>query len=233
MTRPAPPSPDILSVGAFPPSLPPIPSAEQEAADVAATYQRVGVPATVLREASASRAGFERLRADGELERFTVLHLATHGDDTPLEEPGEAALYLADGRVDAMEISQWILRADLVALSACWSGRRPVHVRAARAGSPGQTPPARAEELFGDEIYGLQAAFFAAGARQIPGSLWPVADRPAAAVMRAFHADVAAGQPAEIALQAAINQQRHAGRPAAHWAPYKLTVLGRIGQAGG
>ena len=151
-------------------------------------------------------------------------------DDILPEEPGEAALHLADGRVDAMEISQWTLRADLVALSACWSGRRPVHGRVAGSGSPGQTPAAQAEELFGDEIYGLQAAFFAAGARQILGSMWPVSDRPAAIVMKAFHAGLAAAQPPEIALQTAISQRRRAGWAAGHWAPYKLTVLGRIGQ---
>ena len=235
LTRPAAPSPGILSVGlgAFPSPLPPIPGAEQEAADIAAIYQRRGIPAKALQGANASRASLERLRADGGLERFAVLHLATHGDDILPEEPGEAALHLADGRVDAMEISQWTLRADLVALSACWSGRRPVHGRVAGSGSPGQTPAAQAEELFGDEIYGLQAAFFAAGARQILGSMWPVSDRPAAIVMKAFHAGLAAAQPPEIALQTAISQRRRAGWAAGHWAPYKLTVLGRIGQTAG
>ena len=122
------------------------------------------------------------MRARGDLKRFAVIHLATHGEDHPDDEPNAASLHLADGPVDAMEISQWTLNADLVALSACWSGRRPAHGRILKTGSlePGTEP----EELFGDEIYGLQAAFFAAGAGQILGTLWPLNDSIGRAVMK-------------------------------------------------
>ena len=45
--------------------------------------------------------------------------------------------------------------------------------------------------------------------------------------MNAFHASLSASSAPELALQAAINQQRQAGRSVYHWAPYKLITLGR------
>ncbi len=86
---------------------------------------------------------------------------------------------------------------------------------------------AQAEELFGDEVYGRPAAFFAAGARQILGSLWPLDNDTGPAVMGDFHTGFASSQPAETALQAAVIRQRRAGLSFYHWAPYKLITLGR------
>ena len=228
LTKPAPRSPAALCIGidSFPSPLTDLPGAEEEADSIASIYRQQGAEAKVLRGANASRAHLEQLRANGELEKFAVIHLVTHGNDHPAEEPGEAALLLADGSLDAMDISQWTLHADLIALSACWSGRRPVHVRA-----PGTDSPAPAEELFGDEVYGLQAAFFAAGARQVLGSLWPVINRTAPVVMKAFHAGVASSQPPEVALQDAVNHLRRTRRSVYHWAPYKLITLGRSASA--
>jgi len=108
-----------------------------------------------------------------------------------------------------MDISQWTLHADLVALSACWSGRRPTNVRAGGSSDRAMTA-AQAEELFGDEVYGLQAAFFAAGARQILGSLWLLDNGTGPAVMSDFHAGLSSSQAAETALQAAVIRQRRA-----------------------
>ena len=155
-----------------------------------------------------------------------MIHLVTHGKDHPPEELAEAALHLADGPLDAMDISQWTLHADLVALSACWSGRRPTNVRAGGSSDRAMTA-AQAEELFGDEVYGLQAAFFAAGARQILGSLWLLDNGTGPAVMSDFHAGLSPSQAAETALQAAVIRQRRADQSFYHWAPYKLITLGR------
>src|SRR6266699_3222337 len=62
-----------------------------------------------------------------------------------------------------MEIANWQLRANLVVLSACCSGQRPISGR-------------WMEELPGDELFGLQSAFFMAGARRMLSCLWPVDD---------------------------------------------------------
>lgn len=228
LTRPALPPTAVLSVGidTFPSPLPDLLGAEQEADDVAVIYERHGASATVLRGAKATVSTFDQMAAKGDLERFAVLHLATHGKDHPDDEPNEASLYLADGAIDAMDISQWTLNADLVALSACWSGRRPAHGR--RAGASAENLAGPDEELFGDEVYGLQAAFFAAGARQVLGTMWPLDNETGPAVMTAFHAGVSCSQPPEVALQAAVHQQLSADMSAYHWAPYKLITLGRL-----
>ena len=227
LTRPEPSARDVLAVGidSFPPPLDDLPGAEQEASDVAAIHQKRGAAATVLLGPDASRGRLERLGADGDLARYAVIHLVTHGKDYPPEEPAEAALHLADGPLDAMDISQWTLHADLVALSACWSGPRPTNVRSDGSSDPAMN--AQAEELFGDEVYGLQAAFFAAGARQLLGSLWLLDNGTGPAVMSDFHTGLSSSQPAETALQVAVIRQRRAGRSFYHWAPYKLITLGR------
>ncbi len=212
-----------LGIGRFPgTSLPSLERTEDEAEAVAGAYRATGWEATLLRGEEAGRAALAGLRACGQLGRFRVLHLATHGADGPPEDPNGAVIALADGPLDAMELSQFELSADLVVLSACWSGRRPTvgrHLAGAAA--------AGAEELFGDEIYGLQAALFAAGARQVLGSLWPLFDTTAPAVMLTLHRLVAEGEPAELALQAALAEQRKAGAGMQRWAPFKLVVLGR------
>ena len=56
LTRPASPTSNVLSVGigSYPPPLENLPSAEQEARDITAIYQRAGTEATVLLGASAT-----------------------------------------------------------------------------------------------------------------------------------------------------------------------------------
>jgi CHAT domain-containing protein len=232
LSRPAPTSTAVLSIGidSFSPPVPPLRGAEREACQVADLYEQHARSATRLLGAEATRSGLEHLMAADKFRQFAVMHFATHGED-PADEPFEAALDLADGPVDAMNISHWTLGADLVCLAACGSGRRPAYRRLPGQdlppGSPDPGRPPPGEELFGDEIYGLQAAFFAAGARQVLGTMWPVTDAVARLVMEAFHAGMCSSQRPEIALQAAIRQQISSGRPAFHWAPYKLIVLGR------
>jgi CHAT domain-containing protein len=88
-------------------------------------------------------------------------------------------------------------------------------------------------ELPGDDVLGLPAAFFCAGARQLLSALWPVEFRVARAVTRAFHEQLIAGALADVALQAAIveylDNARVLDRDTTYWAPFTLTSAGRIG----
>jgi hypothetical protein len=199
-----------------------LPNAGPEAAAVAGLYQQAGVPATLLTGSQASVDQIRQLREQGTLAGFSTLHLVTHGDDIPVAEPFDAGLYLPGGRIDGLEISQWQLRANLVVLSACYSARRAISGRHGQAG-----PGDQGEELFGDEVLGLQAAFFAAGARQLLGALWPVADGSARTLMCAFHQHLATGLTAESALRQAMLDMSATNLPIYHWAPYKLVRLGR------
>jgi CHAT domain-containing protein len=107
-----------------------------------------------------------------------------------------------------------------VVLSACSSGQRPIAGRGLK-------------ELPGDDLFGLQAAFFRAGARRVLGTLWPVDSPAARKIATAFHAHLAADElcgPA-MALQASVldylSQADIRTRKIYFWAPFFLSVLGR------
>ena len=152
---------------------------------------------SLLKGKAATRAGLMRLARDGELARYRCLHFALHGHNIDNDAPMESHLLLRDKKLDGLDISNWRLDADLVVLSACCSGQRPVFRREVR------------EELPGDDLFGLQAAFFAAGARQILSALWPVDDATALRIMTAFHGHLAGGSvDDETALQRAVVDYR-------------------------
>src|SRR5258708_27795168 len=83
--------------------------------------------------------------------------------------------------LDGLEIARLRLSAETVVLSACCSGQRPISRRGM-------------QELPGDELFGLQAAFFRAGARRILGTLWPVASQVARQISTSFHSQLASGK---------------------------------------
>ena len=151
-----------------------------------------------------------RLARDGELARYRCLHFALHGHNIDSDAPMESHLLLRDKKLDGLDISNWRLDADLVVLSACCSGQRPVFRREVR------------EDLPGDDLFGLQAAFFAAGARQILSALWPVDDAAALRIMTAFHGHLAGGRvDYETALQRAVVDYRSNVDAAVYlWAPF-------------
>jgi len=216
----------VLGVSAFDPPIPPLPNAGAEAATIAELYSRAGVPTTALLEGQATVARIDELRQRGTLAEFTTLHLVTHGDDLPAAAPFDAALYLPSAKIDGLEVSQWRLNADLVVLAACYSARRAI---SGRHVSSGDVPVGSGDdgELFGDEVLGLQAAFFAAGARQLLGTLWPASDDSAPAIMKSFHQGLNDGLTADRALNKAMNDLRST-HSMFHWAPYKLVRLGGV-----
>jgi CHAT domain-containing protein len=147
-----------------------------------------------------------------------VIHLATHGS-FDREQGTESAVLLAagpraanppdpgsDGRLRAWEImSQLRLRAELVVLSACETGRGRV--------------------MRGEGIVGLVRALQYAGARSIVASQWAVADASTATLMQRFHEGFRAGLPKDEALRRAMGAVRQDARTAHpyFWAPFFLT----------
>jgi CHAT domain-containing protein len=121
-----------------------------------------------------------------------LLLLATHGmnhADRPLDSflllhphsgtsPGE----VEDGRLTAAEVFSSSLNAELVVMSACYSGL------ADRSPMPG------------DDLFGLQRAFLTAGARTVVSGLWDVYDGSGPELMRGMFQRLAAGQPVACAL---------------------------------
>jgi CHAT domain-containing protein len=103
--------------------------------------------------------------------RWEVIHLACHGlinTDTP----SLSALALTphggdDGFLTALEVHNMRLRADLVVLSGCNTGR--------------------GKYMKGEGLVGLMRAFLSAGAPRVLVSLWKVDDKATQALMTRFH----------------------------------------------
>jgi hypothetical protein len=192
----------------------PLPDAEIEVQELQRVYEQKKISVDVLRGPEA----LEENLVQKNLGEYSCLHFATHGENVVSETPMESWLYLVDSRLEAIEIANWKLCADLVVLSACSSGQRAIRGRGMN-------------ELPGDDLLGLQAAFFVAGARRVLCSLWPVDSKAARTITVATHSLVAAGMEPEFALQAAIKQYRDKAvilhRNPSYWAPFFISLVGR------
>ena len=192
--------------------------AEQEAQAVAAAWRAVDQPVTCLLGDAATLASVTAL----DLGDARVIHIATHGSSVLLgaakADPFSSHLVLADGLLDALAISQLMLKSEVVVVSACFSGQRALSLGAM-------------EELPGDDLFGLQAAFFQAGAQSVVGALWPLDDESAGRIMPAFHGALARGIAPDLALQDAVRGEL-ARDPVPNVYAWGSVFLSSIGQTG-
>lgn len=134
----------------------------EDALAIRRCYTAKGTPVELIIEKEATRERVESLRDQNLLSRFRCAHLGTHGISlfqTP-DQPMESKLLLQNAALDAMDLARLRFEAELVVLSACHSGQRAIAGRD-RA------------ELPGDDIFGLQSAFFQSGVRSILGfGMW-------------------------------------------------------------
>jgi filamentous hemagglutinin family protein len=155
---------DILVVGnpKMPGELKPLPGAQQEALMIAKllnTQAIIGDRAT-------------KVNIVKQLPKARLIHLATHGlldDIKKLGVPGAIALAPSpndDGFLTAGEILNLKLNAQLVVLSACYTGQG---------------------EITGDGVIGLSRSLIAAGVPSTIVSLWAVPDAPTAMLMTEFY----------------------------------------------
>lgn len=113
---------------------------------------------------------------------YRTLHLAAHGDFRP-DNPLFSGLAISDGWLTTLDIFNLRLRASLVTLSACQTGRNVVSG--------------------GDELLGLMRAFLGAGAASLVLSLWAVEDRSTSQLMASFYRKLARGATKGEALRQA------------------------------
>jgi CHAT domain-containing protein len=146
-----------------------------------------------------------------------TLHFAAHGDFRP-DNPLFSGLALSGGWLTTMDIFSLRLKASLVTLSACQTGRNVVGG--------------------GDELLGLMRAFLSAGAASVALTLWAVEDRSTATIMEMFYRNLVQGKGKGEALRHAQLQFIHGNSELspiqqewyAHpyfWAPFFL-----VGDAG-
>lgn len=137
--------------------------------------------------------------------KYPVVHFAGHAVFNP-DEPLASGLVLADGSIlTAAAILQGnLLRTNcgkLLVLSACQTGVNKVTA--------------------GGEILGLARALMYAGMPNLVLSLWEVADRSTATLMKEFHAAWQGGKiPIYEALRLAQIQALQNGHPIHAWAPF-------------
>jgi CHAT domain-containing protein len=161
--------------------LPPLPSADDEARAVRAALGHSA--STLLLDEAATELEFKRQP----LQEYRVLHFAVHGI-VSTRSPGRSALLLRpaapeDGLLQAREILELRLAADVVTLSACETAAGTLH---------GQ-----------EGVASLVRPFLAAGARSVVANLWTADDRFSLSLMREFYRELATGADVAEALRRA------------------------------
>jgi CHAT domain-containing protein len=122
------------------------------------------------------------------LQEAGMVFVATHGFNDA-DRPLQSFLLLLDktgkseGRLTAEDLFREKIDADLVVMSACYSGL-------------GDRSP-----LPGDDLFGLQRAMLQSGARAVIAGLWDVYDDTAPDLMHGFFQHFGAGKPVAAALQ--------------------------------
>ncbi len=143
---------------------------------------------------------------------FKILHLAVHAAPDE-DDPDRAALVLGadpasheDGLLQAREINDLRLNAELVTLSACSTGVGKLQ---------GETG-----------VRSLVEAFLVGGAKSVVASLWSVDDTYATTLMKHFYQHLAEGQDKASALRQAkldLLEQYGDQPPPFYWAGFTIT----------
>jgi CHAT domain-containing protein len=179
--------------------------------EVLTVSKETGNKSTLLIGDQATEAGFKAQPLD----QYKVLHLAVHGI-TDSDFPDRAALVLGrdrqskdDGLLQAREIADLHLNADLVTLSACDTAKGKLQGEAG--------------------MESLEDAFFTAGARAVVASLWSADDATTGSLMQHFYQHLAEGHDKAISLrEAKLDVLRKFSGDVApfYWAGFILTGEG-------
>jgi CHAT domain-containing protein/tetratricopeptide (TPR) repeat protein len=187
----------LRSAGSESTELSALPESRNEVESIGAMMPQ---PSTILLGKDATTQTFKNLP----LGDYRVLHLALHGFVDPVF-PDKSAIVFApsggnNGRLEARDIRQLHLRADLVTLSACDTGVGPV-------GTSG--------------VESVVASFIQAGATTVVSTLWELEDHSSNQFMKAFYTHLATADKAGALRQAELDLM-HSGLPPYYWASYEI-----------
>jgi len=176
-----------------------LPSAEKEVEMIKTIFPS----ATILKRGKATEATAKKVA-----KQYDIIHFASHGEYFP-EAPLASCIRLSpgegeDGRLEASEVFDMDINADLVVTSAC------------------QTAIGQISK--GDEIVGLTRGFIYAGANSVFGSLWSISDKATAVLMNEFYSNIKQFGRAEALRQAQLKmiQSREYSKPF-YWAAFNIT----------
>jgi CHAT domain-containing protein/lipopolysaccharide biosynthesis regulator YciM len=188
--------------GAEPQPLTPLPGAEREAIEIA----------DLLNTDAITGDAASKTKMVAQMQNAEIIHLATHGLLDDIRGIGSAIAFAPDanfqpqpgetnGLLTAEEIFDMDLKADLVVLSACDTGRG---------------------RITRDGVVGLSRSFVSAGVPSVMVSLWAVPDAPTAELMTEFYRQRAAkGDNAQALRQAMLQTMRTHPDPR-NWAAFTL-----------
>lgn len=164
-----------------------------------------------------------------DLSRFRVLHFATHGllaqDPECLPEPALVTSLgdKGDGLIEASEIVDLDLNAELVVMSACDTGAGAGQAAVELIGFRGAGGSYAAG---GESLNGLARSFFFAGARNVMSTHWSVDDRSTQTLLSGFYGAVAGKEDPSIAEALRISETKMIeGGELSHpffWAPFAI-----------
>ena len=179
----------------------PLPAARKEAEMIA---RRLGVWPLIGQDAT-KKAVLEKLNsvslihiaAHGNAERgektLAPLHPVPQGSTTRIPQEDDYLLKMSD-------ISKVKVRAKLVVLSCCHSGRGQIRT---------------------EGVVGIGRAFLGAGARSVLVALWALEDRATKKLMSRFYENLVRGESASASLHAAMKWMRdHGFTEVSRWAPF-------------
>ncbi len=163
----------------------------------------------LLREQQASKSAVAKL-----LQNEGLLLLAMHGSNHA-DQPLQSFLSMfpdddGDGYLTAEELYRHRVSADLVVMSACYSGL------------------ADRSPLPGDDLFGIQRALLSSGAKTVVSGLWDVFDKTAPELIDGFHERLARGESSAAALansqRAFLEKYRSTGEAEPYLHPYFWAV---------
>ncbi|MBF0397467.1 MAG: CHAT domain-containing protein, partial [Desulfobacterales bacterium] len=132
------------------------------------------------------------------VEKFGIIHIASHGEFDTIN-PLFSAIRLAGtsnnnlGKLEASEIFGLKINADMVVLSACQTGLSKV--------------------TKGDDVIGLNTAFFYAGTHTMISSLWRVSDISTALLIKQFYREYMNYNKAESLRRAILHVKKRFPHP--------------------
>jgi CHAT domain-containing protein len=174
-----------------------LPFAEKEAKSISRNYRNLSLALNKLATESTFKS---------HAPNHDIIHIASHGVFNELS-PIESKLMLVadkgeDGDLTVQDVLNLKLNADLVTLSACETGLGKISS--------------------GDEVVGLNRAFFYAGTSTLVSSLWRISDVASAVTIKRFYRNLAQGEDKADAMRHAQLLVRNYYKHPAYWSAFRL-----------
>jgi len=186
---------------------PSLPETETEVREIARIWGVPVAPPDILLGLAATETSCKQAHLD----QYRYVHFATHaslpgmvqGVNEPFILLSQVENQGDDGFLTLSEVAGMKLTADLVALSACVTGR--------------------GREVEGEGVVNFARAFQQAGARSVLVSLWEVASNPAVQFMTAFYGHLKVGESRDMALRHAREEIKRSYPSPFYWAVFICT----------